>query len=128
MEIYNQAILVGNLGRDPEIRTFDSGTVMASFSIAVWQGQEKPSTWVDVKAFKGVADAASLLRKVDRIRITGKLAHDEWNDKATGAKRTKMYVVAFDIEKIERDGPSPRGTPVALANETPDVDYDDIAF
>ena len=126
-EAYNQVRLIGNLGADPEMKFFESGSRVAEIRIAVYNGKDKstgeakPSMWFTVKAWNDTADViANDFRKGDRIAITqGQLAQDTWQDRDTGKARTKDYVLAWEVEKIERkprqDAPEP-------------ASYDDIPF
>lgn len=105
-QIWNQLIIVGNLGQDPDVRFFETGSCVCSFNIAVWQGKDKPTTWLPVTLWKDAAEKAADLRKGDKVRLTGKLDHDEWTDKATGQKRTKLKMTAFEFEvfkKLDRE-------------------------
>ena len=111
---YNSVQLIGNLGADPEIKVFDSGSRIAECRIAVYAGKDKatgqprPSMWFTVKAWNNVADELMQFRKGDRLQVVeGQLSQDTWQDKATGANRTKDYVLAWQITKIERDGQAP---------------------
>lgn len=104
--VYNSFQGIGNAGQDCEVKYLESGTVIANFTIALWQGKDKPSTWLPVKCFKGAAEfAANHIRKGSRVQVLeGKMAHDEWNDKQTGAKRTKLYVLAFKLAILDKEG------------------------
>lgn len=109
-EIYNQLIVVGNLGQDPELRyTSGNQTPVCEFNIAVWQGQDRPSTWLPVTLWKGTATAAAeQLRKGSRVRFTGKIGHDEWTDRESRQKRTKFKMTAFEFEVLESKGQGQR--------------------
>ena len=131
-EDYNQVKLIGNLGADPEVRFFESGSRVAEIRIAVYNGKDKatgevkPSMWFTVKAWNDAADVITNgFRKGDRIRIVrGQLAQDSWQDRETGKGRTKDYVLAWEVEKIERQDSTARPN----VEEPEPVNYDDIPF
>lgn len=132
-EDYNLVKLAGNLGADPEVKYFESGSRVAEIRIAVYNGkdrdtqQPKPSLWFTVKAWNDAADqVVNDFRKGDRIRITrGQLAQDSWNDRETGKPRTKDYVLAWEVEKVER---KPRQDERPNVEEPEPASYDDIPF
>ena len=104
----NIAIIMGNLGRDPEIRHTNGGMAVCSFSLAIsekfkgsddeWQER---TTWVDVTMWgkRGEAFAKYHQRGASAF-IEGKLRMDQWEDKSTGAKRSKLFVVADSWEFV----------------------------
>lgn len=97
---------VGNLTRDPEIKVSSNGTEIGNFGIASnekYNGKEY-TTFVDVTVFGKQAEVCSkYLSKGRKVAISGDLRLDTWeaND---GAKRSKLYVVAQNVEFI--DSPS----------------------
>ena len=108
-ESYNSVQLIGNLGADPEVKFFESGSRVAECRIAVYNGKNKqtnennPSLWFTVKAWNAAADELMNLRKGDRLQVVrGQLSQDSWQDRETGKTRTKDYVLAWEIAKIER--------------------------
>ena len=136
---YNSYQCTGNLGADPEVRFTTSGARIAEMRIAVYAGKDRNgearSAWLTVKGFGNIAEwIADNLCKGDRIAITeGQLDEETWQDKASGAKRSKVIVKAWKIVKLIRD--SPVGvTPYTErpAQDQPDQpsqpNYDDIPF
>ena len=87
----NKAILLGNLGRDPEIRSMQSGAKMASFSIATskrWkdrntQEQKEKTSWHNVVAFgDGLVDIVEkYVKKGSKIYVEGEIQTRKWQDK-----------------------------------------------
>ena len=97
MYIPSYVVLNGNTGNDPE--QFGKGeTTCASFRMAVSGGKDKPSIWLDVTCFGVTAEGVLAdVAKGSKLIVTGRLAQDEWEDKETGAKRTKIKVIADEV-------------------------------
>ncbi len=99
----NKVILVGNLGKDPEVRRTQNGDPIVSFSIATtesWRdkstGERKDKTeWHDVVIFnENLAKVAeSYLKKGSKVYIEGQLQTREWDDQQSGQKRKRTEVV-----------------------------------
>ncbi len=109
MASYNKVILVGNLTRDPELRHTPSGTAVADLGLAVnrtWTDRNtnqknEETTFVDVTCWSRTAEiACEYLRKGRPVLIEGRLQMDEWNDKETGQKRTKLKVVCDSMQML----------------------------
>jgi len=153
MASFNRVILVGNLTRDPELRYTPKGTAVAKVGLAVnrvWTtetGEKKEEvTFVDVDVFGRTAEnVGQYMRKGSPILIEGRLRLDQWDDKQTGQKRSKLGVVA-EIVQFLSSGNRPAGdgsaapaarparpaTPPSAAAE-PDADVpphegDDVPF
>ncbi|MDG2143668.1 MAG: single-stranded DNA-binding protein, partial [Planctomycetota bacterium] len=108
MASYNKVILMGNLTRDPEMRHTQSGMAVCSASIAVnekfkdasgeWQER---STFVDVTIWGKRGEAfAKFHKKGASAFIEGKLRLDQWEDKQSGQKRSKLFVVGDNWEFV----------------------------
>ena len=105
MASFNTVILVGNLTRDPELRYTSNGKAIAKIGLAVnrtWTneaGEKKEEvTFVDVDTFGRTAEnVGQYMRKGSPILIEGRLRLDQWDDKQTGQKRTKLGVVADTV-------------------------------
>src|SRR3954469_2615895 len=106
MASFNKVILVGNLTRDPELRYTPKGTAIAKIGLAVnrtWRtetGEQKEEvTFVDVDVFGRTAEnVGQYMRKGSPILIEGRLRLDQWDDKQTGQKRSKLGVVAETVQ------------------------------
>ncbi len=106
--IRNRVQLMGNLGKDPEVREFDGGKKMARFSVATnerfayGEGQFKEDTqWHGVVAWgKVAAQAAEQLRKGNRIALEGRLVHRNYEAK-DGTKRYITEVVMSSFQVLE---------------------------
>lgn len=96
----NKVLLIGNLGRDPEVKMVGSkNTAVASFSLATnekYNGETK-TAWHNVNVWGKAAEIAEkYLRKGDQAGIEGKIEYQEWTDKE-GNKRTKTVITALNI-------------------------------
>lgn len=107
----NRVILVGNLGKDPEVRTLENGAKVAKFSLATnenyrdksgeWQQQTE---WHDIVAWRTLAERAEqTLHKGTAIYLEGKLSTRTWQDKDGNNRRT-TEVVANYFRIINRSG------------------------
>ena len=106
MASFNKVILMGNLTRDPELRYTPKGTAIAKIGLAVnrvWTtetGEKKEEvTFVDVDIFGRTAEnVGQYMRKGRPIMIEGRLKLDQWDDKQTGQKKSKLGVVAETVQ------------------------------
>jgi len=108
MSSFNKVILMGRLTRDPEVRFTQGGMAICGLSIAVnerfkgsdgdWQDR---ATFVDVTIFGKRGEAFAAYHKSGSAAfIEGKLRLDQWDDKQSGAKRSKLFVVADSFEFV----------------------------
>jgi single-strand DNA-binding protein len=112
----NKVILIGNLGKDPEVRRLESGAVVATFPIATSEiytdrnsGQKKEITdWHDVVVWRGLAEVAEkYIRKGTKIYVEGKLKKRSWQDKE-GNTRYTTEVVGDELTILSRNDSSDR--------------------
>ena len=110
---FNKVILAGNLTRDPEVRYTPGGMAIAKFGLAVnrrWKdsqsGEMKEEvTFVDIDAFgKSAETIGQYLKKGRPILIEGRLRLDQWDDKQTQQKRTKLGVVLESFTFLDSGG------------------------
>lgn len=138
----NRVVLVGRLTRDPELRHLPSGTAVLQLGIAVnGRQQDSAGNWADkpnffdVKLFGNRAESLSNhLSKGRRIGVDGRLDWSSW-EAQDGSKRSKVEVVAFDIQFLDSrgdgDAPQPQYVPASdVAADTSDFapTDDDIPF
>ena len=117
MASFNKVILVGNLTRDPELRYTPKGMAIAKIGLAVnrnWtseSGEKKEEvTFVDVDIFGRTAEnVAQYMKKGRPILIEGRLRLDQWDDKQTGQKRSRLGVVAETVQFLGSGGGEGRG-------------------
>ncbi len=106
---FNKVILAGNLTRDPELRYTPKGTAIAKIGLAInrkWRNEagemKEDTTFVDVDAFGKTAETiGQYLKKGRPILIEGRLRYETWDDKTTGAKRSKLGVVMDSFQFID---------------------------
>lgn len=102
----NKVLLLGNLTRDPELRYTPRGTAVGDMSMAVnrvWNNEQgerqEETTFVDIVLWGRQAETAQqFLSKGRGVFIEGRLQMDTWEDKATGQKRSKLKVVAENLQ------------------------------
>jgi single-strand DNA-binding protein len=114
MASVNKVILIGNLGKDPEIKYTPGGTPIARFSLATNERtKDKDGNWVDrtewhnIVAFQRTAEiAAEYLKKGRSVYVEGRIHTDTWDDKDTGQKRykTEIYVNNLVMLGGQREG------------------------
>ncbi len=134
MASFNKVILVGNLTRDPELRYTPKGMAIAKIGLAVnrnWtseSGEKKEEvTFIDVDIFGRTAEnVAQYMRKGRPMLIEGRLRLDQWDDKQTGQKRSRLGVVAETVQFLgsptgggEVGAPAPRPARPAPASNAP---------
>jgi single-strand DNA-binding protein len=109
----NKVILVGNLGKDPEVRYTAGGQAVASIRIATsrsWtdkqSGQRKEETeWHDVEVWgKQAEQCGEYLSKGRQVYVEGRLKTDKWQDKQTGQDRYRVKVVADTVRFLGGGG------------------------
>lgn len=147
----NRVLLIGNLTRDPEVRYTPKGTAVADIGIAVNRvysgddGEKKEEvTFVDVTLWGRQAEVAQeYLKKGRQVFVEGRLQLDTWDDKQTGQKRSRLRVVAENMQMLGSRGDSEAAStapgpqrrtapppPPRQAPKDPDLDAepDDIPF
>ncbi len=101
----NKVILVGNLGKDPELKYTPQGTAVAKFSLATsekykdkageWQERTE---WHNLVAWARTAEvAAEYLKKGSSVFIEGRLRTDSWDDKETGQKKYRTEIIVNEL-------------------------------
>ena len=149
----NRVLLIGNLTRDPEIRYTPKGTAVAEIGMAinrVFTGEDgekrEEVTFVDVTLWSRLAELAEqYLKKGRPVFIEGRLQLDSWDDKQTGQKRSRLRVIAENLQFLgargegdpsgtggspapRRSGPAPAPRPNPPRDPDLDTEPDDIPF
>ena len=149
----NKAMIIGNLGRDPEMRYTPNGQAVTQFTVAVnrnFKGQDgewqEETEWFRIVAWGQTGErAAEHLRKGNKVYVEGRLQTRQWEDQS-GQKRYTTELVAdrvLNLERRPRDegepGPAPRparpaespatpATPATPADRLDEPDLDDLPF
>jgi len=105
-----KVMLIGNLGRDPEVKYGQQGTAIAQFSVATterWKDEsgelQEHTEWFAVKAFGRRAEiVGESLHKGSRVYLEGRKRTESWDDKQTGAKHYRDLVYVDRIEFLDR--------------------------
>src|SRR3990167_7761924 len=109
----NKVILIGNLGRDPEVRYTPTGLAVANITIAtteVWKdkqsGENQERTeWHRIVMYQRLAEiAGEYLRKGAKIFIEGRLQTRKWQDKNTGQDRYTTEIIADSLQMLDGKG------------------------
>lgn len=126
----NKIILMGHLTRDIELRHTASGTVVGNGGICVnniKKGGEKQPCFVDFTCFGKTAEIADkYLSKGSAAYLEGHLEMQEWNDKNTGAKRTKHVIIVQNLQFVGEKNASGGGQ--GSASHSVAEDTDEIPF
>lgn len=109
----NKVILIGNLGRDPDVRYMPSGQAAANATLATsesWKDKQTGETqekteWHNLVFFGRLAEiAAEYLRKGSKIYVEGRLQTRKWQDKTTGADRYSTEIVVNEMQMLDSKG------------------------
>ena len=106
----NKVILVGRLGKDPEIRSTPGGTSVAKFSLATDEkftdraGEKQERTeWHNIVAWGKLGEiCGQYLKKGKLVYIEGSIRTDSWDDKESGQKKYRTEIVARDMKMLDR--------------------------
>jgi single-strand DNA-binding protein len=127
----NKVILVGNLGKDPEVRYLDNGVAVANFSLATTenyknkQGERVSQTeWHNIVLWRGLAEVAEkYLKKGSSIYIEGKIKNRKWEDK-DGNTRYNTEILGDNMTML---GTKPSTEETSLKTNTQETN-DDLPF
>jgi single-strand DNA-binding protein len=129
----NKVMLIGNLTRDPELRVTPRGTAVCTFSLAVNRkfkddagGEREEVTYIDVEAWgRSGENIAKYCARGKPLFVEGRLRLDQWEDKTTKEKRSKMKVVLENFQFLggARPGASGEGS-LAGAESAPQPEGD----
>ena len=137
---FNQVILMGNLTRDPELRQTPNGTNVCSFSLALnrsYKGSngewQEATDYIDIVAWGPLGErVAQYLSKGRPCLVNGRLQSRSWEDKESGAKRSKVEVNAQDVTFLGGpgggDGGGNGGGSSAPAAKKPAGKKDDVVI
>ena len=130
-------MLIGYLGRDPEVRYSQQGTAVAQFSVATterWKDKENDelqehTEWFAVKTFGRRAEiAGEYLHKGSRVYLEGRKRTESWDDKQTGGKNYRDLVYVDKIEFLDSRGNGKHHDLAGNAGDEPAIVDQDIPF
>ena len=108
----NKVILLGNVGKDPEIKATTSGVAVATFSIATSERfKDKTGNWQDrtewhnLVAYQRTAEIVrDYVKKGTKLYVEGRLQTSSWDDKTTGQKKYKTEIIVNDLSLLSGRG------------------------
>lgn len=108
----NKVLLIGNLGKDPELSYTASGVAIAKFSVATserWKDQEgntqERTEWHNIIAWRKLAEiCGQYLKKGSKVYLEGRLQTRSWDDKNTGVKRYTTEIIADSMIMLDSKG------------------------
>jgi single-strand DNA-binding protein len=134
----NKVILIGNLGRDPEVRSTPSGQPVANFSLATnrrWKdrdgNRQEQTEWHNIVCWGRQAEVAGqYLTKGKRIYVEGRLQTRSWEDKQSGEKKYRTEIVCENFQMLGGRGEEGGGASGGDYNGPSDSgpEDDDIPF
>jgi single-strand DNA-binding protein len=100
----NKVFLLGNVGKDPEIRATAGGMTVASFTLATADRKKEGANWVDstewhnIVCFQRTAEVVrDYVKKGSQILVEGKITNRSWDDKESGQKRYKTEILVNEL-------------------------------
>jgi single-strand DNA-binding protein len=136
----NKVILLGNVGKDPEIRSTGGGMMVANFTLATsdrqkdaqgnWQDRTE---WHNLKAFNRTAEIVrDYVKKGTKLYVEGKITTNSWDDKESGQKRYRTEIIVFDLSLLSgreegSSGGYSRGGSTASFDQRPSGGHEDVA-
>lgn len=109
----NKVILIGNLGRDPEIRYTPSGMAVANVTLATsesWKDKQsgemqERTEWHRIVFYQRLAEiAGEYLRKGAKVFVEGRIRTSKWQDKTTGQDRYTTEIIADNMQMLDSKG------------------------
>ena len=108
----NKVILIGRLGKDPEVRSIPSGKSVTKFTLATddrftdKSGEKQERTeWHNIETWDRLAEiCGQYLRKGSLVYIEGSIRTESWDDKETGVKKYRTKIVANTMQMLEKKG------------------------
>ena len=113
----NKVMLIGNLGRDPELRYTTSGVAVATFGLATnesWRDQDgnvqEKTEWHNIVAWRKLAEiCGEWLKKGKKVYVEGRLQTRSYDDRNTGTKKYMTEIVADNIIMLDSRGSTAEG-------------------
>lgn len=130
----NKAIIIGNLTRDPELKSLPSGIKVCSFSLAtnrVWKDKngtrQESADYHNIVVFGRQAETvAQYMKKGSSILVEGRMQTRSWDDKGTGEKKYRTEIIADRTQFGPRGGAAPAGGTTSTNDQAPRSTTEDI--
>lgn len=124
---FSKAIIMGNLTRDPEVRTTSSGASVTSFSVAVNRTYRDNSgnnvdqvSYIDCSAWGKTGETVGkYAKKGSGVLVSGRLDQRSWDDKNTGQKRSRVEIFVEDFTFLPRGGEGSSGNGGSYSYSSP---------
>lgn len=105
----NKVIIIGNLGKDPEVRYMPNGNAVANFTVATsesWKdqqgNQQERTEWHNIVIYRRLAEiAGEYLKKGSKVYLEGKLQTSKWQDQQTGQDRYKTEINCHEMQMLD---------------------------
>jgi single-strand DNA-binding protein len=122
----NKVILLGLVGKDPEVKVLANGTVLANFSLATSERyKDKAGEWAEktewhsLVAFARTAEVIrDYVKKGHKLYVEGKLQTSSWDDKDSGKKVYRTEIAVFDVTLLTSKGESENGSSNGAGNDS----------
>ena len=118
----NKIMLIGNLGKDPELNVTNEGTPVTKFSLAVNRKLatgEKETEWFNIVAWRSLAELCErYLHKGSKVYVEGRLAQRKYTDRE-GVQRTSVEVIANDVQFLDSKQAAARDEDIPIDFESP---------
>jgi single-strand DNA-binding protein len=122
----NKVILLGNVGKDPEIRSTPGGTMVASFSLATTdRTKDQSGNWTDrtewhnLVAFQRTAEIIrDYVKKGSKLYVEGRIQTRSWDDKTSGEKKYRTEIIVNDISLLSGRGEGDTGGSYTRSSST----------
>ena len=146
MSSVNKVILIGRLGKDPEVKATPSGSTVAKFSLATDEkftdrdgNKQERTEWHNIVAWGKLGEiCGQYLRKGKLVYIEGKIRTESWEDKETKVKRYRTDIIADTMRMLDRKGDEEggggsyagnrKGTTSTSSSSAPEMDDDEVPF
>jgi single-strand DNA-binding protein len=128
----NKVFLLGNVGKDPEIRSTAGGTIVANFTLATAdRAKDQQGNWVDkpewhnLVCYQKLAETArDYVKKGSQLFVEGKITNRSWDDKDTGQKRYRTEIIVNDFTFVGGGKPAGEGTSTGGYSKSASTSYD----
>jgi single-strand DNA-binding protein len=121
----NKVFLLGNVGKDPEIRSTAGGMTVASFTLATADRKKEGANWVDstewhnIVCFQRTAEIVrDYVKKGSQLLVEGKITNRSWDDKESGQKRYKTEILVNELTLLGGKSGGSEGGSYSKSNTT----------